>query len=53
MTAGASICLGLWINYFFGVKDGKFLMSSGGTELISRPIVQDDPDFGASPMESL
>ncbi len=40
-------------NYFFGTKDGKFLMSSGGSELVSRPIVDGDPDFGSSPKESL
>lgn len=40
-------------NYFFGAQDGKFLMSSGGTELISRPIIEGDPDFGDAPEASL
>ena len=40
-------------NYFFGVADGKFLVSSGGAELISRPIIQGDPEFGEMPKESL
>lgn len=40
-------------NYFFGVKDGKFLMSSGGVELVSRPIITGDPEFGVLPKESL
>ncbi len=40
-------------NYFFGVEDGKFLVSSGGTELVSRPIIEGDPDFGELPRESL
>ena len=40
-------------NFFLGVADGKFLVSSGGAELISRPIIQGDPEFGEMPKESL
>jgi len=40
-------------NYFFGVESGKFLMSSGGTEHISRPIIKGDSEFGERPKESL
>ncbi|MEP7120717.1 MAG: DUF3472 domain-containing protein [Byssovorax sp.] len=39
-------------NYFFGVEGGRFLMSSGGSKLISRPVVPGDPDFGDNPKAS-
>lgn len=40
-------------NYFFGVEGGRFLMSSGGSELVSRPIIPGDPEFGQQPKLSL
>jgi hypothetical protein len=40
-------------NYFFGVDGGRFLMSSGGSALISRPVVPGDADFGGNPKASL
>jgi hypothetical protein len=35
-------------NYFFAVRDGRFLASSGGNELVSRPIIDGDEDFGSA-----
>jgi hypothetical protein len=40
-------------NYYFGAKDGRFLVSSGGDALVSRPLISADPVFGQAIKASL